>query len=152
MRGVMCQFKGSLLGMRYVLIFAMILTANEATACSVLDLEAFVRANLIKARWYWLGGGIIAITILILHFKRTKAWLIPAFVLLAVGLHPAWTVTPFHGPDCVSLSVFSSRIVIVVLLMLLMYEGVRYAAYRRKTSGGAHNQSLKSGTPQSGAP
>lgn len=113
------------------LLIAACLWSTPVLSCSLVNERAAALDATTLAGFYWqisivLGGATIGIG---LHARQ---WLLPALTVILLVIHPAWSVPPGHGPDCVFVNVLASQFVLTVISSLLAWQTVRTLRSRKQ--------------------
>ena len=97
-----------------------------SNACSIDNIDLFIQNNIKTANKYWLISAVIAPVVMLVNYLSVKNkffYLLPLFIIL---FHPAWTIDHAWGIDCVSNSVWQSKVVTSFLCLLLAYLIYKY--------------------------
>jgi hypothetical protein len=99
----------------------LIFWSSLASACSIANYDLFLQSKIETANYYWLISAGISFVVLLVNYKTIKAKALYVLPALIVIFHPAWTIDPMWGPDCVSHRVLFSKLAVGFLSALVLW-------------------------------
>ena len=110
----------------------LLLVSSLAFACDVLNIDEYISEAIFTSRIYWIGSIVLYALILLFHFKRTKNIILTILSGVLIVFHPSWWASPLFGPDCSNPKIFLSKVVLVMILCLLLYESIQFVKHIKK--------------------